>query len=142
VLNLPDRTGELLAETLSVLRCPVCGNRERRVIFEGYDHLHDKPGRFPVARCLNCETVYLMRRPAALGLYYPADAYAAYDGAASRHHFSWAWWRNYGLAQRQRLIQALKPKGGRLLDIGCGAGDFLSVMQSAQWRCGRGRCHA
>lgn len=108
--------------------CPICGAPEREVLFEGSDRLHGLPGRFPVVHCTSCGSRYLAQRPVEPDAYYPPDSYAAYDGVAGHH--SRATGRSYGLWQRQKLMEALKPAGGMLLDVGCGAGDFLAQMNN------------
>lgn len=113
--------------THSVTHCPVCNTSQASPLFVGHDRLHGLPGQFPVARCLGCGSAYLTERPANLALYYPPESYAAYAGR--ERHFSRAPGRGQGLAQRRQLLERLKPKGGRLLDVGCGSGDFLVVMQ-------------
>ena len=117
----------ILPATQPVTHCPVCGTSQPRPLFIGHDRLHNLPGRFPVARCLGCGSAYLTERPANLTQYYPPESYAAYAGR--EHHFSRAPGRGQGLAQRRQLLERLKPRGGRLLDVGCGSGDFLAVMQ-------------
>lgn len=122
-------TSSVQVATVAVDYCPICGAAEREFLFEGYDHLHGLPGRFPVARCVGCETAYLTRRPVDLAAYYPADSYAGYAGMARARHDSLAE-RQYGLGKWQQLLNRLKPNGGRLLDVGCGTGDFLGVMRA------------
>jgi GT2 family glycosyltransferase/SAM-dependent methyltransferase len=124
-----------IVRMLPVERCPVCEAAERSLMFEGSDRLHDLPGRFPVVRCHTCQSAYLAQRPVDLGAYYPVESYAAYAEANTRRHFSRGFGRGYGLRQRQRLLAKLRPAGGTLLDVGCGAGDFLAEMQAGgQWQ--------
>lgn len=113
--------------TQPVTRCPVCEASQSQPLFIGHDRLHNLPGQFPVAKCLGCGSAYLAERPVNLALYYPPESYAAYSGR--ERHFSRAPGRGQGLAQRRKLLERLKPNGGRLLDVGCGSGDFLAVMQ-------------
>jgi len=121
---------QLLSEipTIVVDRCPICGARERKFLFAGYDHLHDLPGSFPVVRCVACEAIYMLRRPVDLASYYPAKSYAGYAGLARTGPGVYRLWRHYSLNKWRRLIERLKPSGGQLLDVGCGTGDFLALM--------------
>lgn len=115
--------------TTPVLACPVCGATTADALFLGHDWLHGLPGDFPVVRCTVCDSRYLRERPTDLSAYYPAETYAAYQPTNQPRHVSQAIGRNRGLAARCRLMNQLKP-GGALLDIGCGAGDFLSTLQA------------
>ncbi len=116
-------------KTVGVEHCPVCQVVERTELFQGVDRLHGLPGIFPVVRCLNCGSAYLARRPADLAAYYPADSYAGYARAGRNPHYSCAPGRRYGLRRRRQLLESLRPEGGLLLDVGCGAGDFLALMR-------------
>jgi SAM-dependent methyltransferase len=115
-------------EVIELKGCPVCDSAEQTYLFEGCDRLHGLPGRFPVVLCRSCGSAYLKRRPVEISAYYPTDSYAAYDIAHSRH-YSRAVGRQYGLSKRHQLVETVKPGGGSLLDVGCGAGDFLEVLQ-------------
>lgn len=107
--------------------CPLCGSSQRAVSAHGHDRLHGVPGHFPVVRCGDCGGYYLAERPIDLVPYYPPNTYAAYTSQMPR--FSHAPGRSRGLSQRKRLITLQRPAGGRLLDVGCGSGDFLAVMK-------------
>jgi len=120
---------------VAVDQCPVCAARNRVFLFQGRDRLHGMPGEFSVVRCTDCLSVYLSERPFDLSAYYPADTYAAFVGATRVSHPSQFRARQFGLRQWRRLLVTLKPDGGSLLDVGCGTGDFLSVMQQVSgWR--------
>ena len=132
VILPPTPSPEGKFEQVAVDRCPICGSEERTILFEGFDRLHGLPGRFPMAGCGRCGSSYLTRRPVDVTIYYPPDSYAAYDGPFS--DAGHAPGRNYGLARRWRLLTAIRPAGGKLLDVGCGAGDFLiSAPDSPGW---------
>lgn len=122
-------------QTSPVERCPICESTGQSFMFDGTDRLHDLPGQFPVVKCRACQSAYLAQRPTDLGAYYPVESYAAYAEANTRRHFSRGFGRGYGLQQRQQLLKKLRPQGGTVLDVGCGAGDFLAVMQATgQWQ--------
>jgi len=121
--------------TVAIERCPICGSTERQLLFNGSDRLHDLPGTFPVMTCVACHSAYLAQRPQDLSAYYPVESYAAYDRANTAQHYSRGAGRNYGLRRRQQLLDRVKPAGGYLLDVGCGAGDFIAFVQAqGQWR--------
>lgn len=80
---------------------------------------------FEVLRCATCGLGHTDPVPADLGPYYGAAYYSEgkRHGATERLRFS----------QRLRLLQGAQPRGGRLLDIGCGSGAFALVAREAGW---------
>lgn len=120
----------MLDDMIESNSCPVCGSVEQTYLFEGRDWLHGLPGHFPVVLCQICGSAYLECRPVDISTYYPTDSYAAYDIANKRRHYSRAVGRQYGLGKRCHLVETIKPNGGSLLDVGCGAGDFLSTLRT------------
>jgi 2-polyprenyl-3-methyl-5-hydroxy-6-metoxy-1,4-benzoquinol methylase len=63
-------------ERESVPSCPVCGTRDRRILYEGLeDDLFSVPGSWSLYRCLGCRAAYLDPRPAAASI---ALAYRQY----------------------------------------------------------------
>lgn len=108
-----------------VERCPVCGVRERKMIRRGPDRMHHLPGEFTLVQCAGCGLVYQSPRPAphALDRLYP-DSYEPFQPLVAE-----AGYIPRDLRRTAEFVNALRPGGGRLLDIGCGVGDFLLTMR-------------
>ena len=83
--------------------------------------------KFAIDRCDACGFLATqpLPTPHEIGRYYPAR----YRG--NRHGFTGGL-RNW---LRRRAVERLFPPGfrGRLLDVGCGNGEFLRTMQAAGW---------
>ena len=119
-----DREEELLEE----VDCPLCGSAEKEQLFATRDRLHDLEGVFTLMRCQRCGLLYLSPRPTrqAIGRYYPDD-YFPYAQRSFPPLLA-ALVRRWGGAERRvRAVMRFVPRG-RLLDIGCGAGDFLEAL--------------
>ncbi len=106
--------------------CNSCGSRTSEILFQAEDRLHGTPGVFRVVRCSDCGLVFLNPRPAddELMSLYPDD-YQPY----SRGNAILA-----GIKQRLFDIEAGRinrnfQTPGRMLEIGCGAGEFLARMR-------------
>jgi SAM-dependent methyltransferase len=113
--------------------CELCGQDQSELLFETPDRLHNLPGKFNIVQCKNCGLIYINPRPVDIRAYYPPDSYAAHGGKRSKSHFSVAPLRSVGLRRRRRAVLARK-RSGRLLDVGCGTGDFLNAMkQKSGW---------
>ena len=112
-------------ELSSVDRCILCGSSENMVVLSGPDRMHHVPGEFTLVQCHVCRLVYQAPRPAQHTIdrlyppsYEPFQALVAGDGDI--------------LSDIQRtatFVNALLPRGGTLLDVGCGVGDFLVAMR-------------
>ena len=120
-------------ETVEKTSCALCGSNETDLLFVGRDRLHSAPGEFTVVQCKNCSLVYLNPRPAWTEMegYYPTD-YAPYTQLAGSPLQRLI--KSGGLRRKQRLVQKQKSSGA-LLDVGCGAGDFIRFMaENGKWR--------
>jgi len=124
--------------------CNLCGADDARMLFLGWDRLPPAAApsptapleQFPVVQCRQCGLIYLNPRPTpgAIGRFYPADyrPYVAPLQAARARRRIARWDARYGLYKRLRAVAALQP-AGRLLDVGCGSGDFLAFAREHGW---------
>ena len=105
-----------------VEQCPACDSSDRRLELTARDavSLHE----FDLVRCRACGLAYLDPRPddAALGAYY-ADYYGG-----GRHPV----FKDLFMAARARKL-GRAPRGSRLLDFGCGRGDFIMAARRRGW---------
>lgn len=96
-------------------RCPVCGSPDRTPYFPAAD----------VIQCMACDLLYVSPRPtaAAIAAFYCAPGrYDRWDAEPGRD----AMWR-----RRLAVVGRLTPRGGRLLDVGTGQGDFAAAAASS-----------
>jgi SAM-dependent methyltransferase len=107
-----------MKDTLLRSDCPICASRRLRYAFshEGYR----------IARCADCAVMFSNPQPSDedLTAIYNADYFLGADsaeGRAATREMKRATARQY-LAEIQRYCGA---KSGRLLEVGCGDGDFL-----------------
>lgn len=100
--------------------CFVCGS--------SVSQLEVTENGFPIVRCLNCDMVFVNPRPTEEALdrfyahYYPPESEKLWQRQMEKVFLA------EGLAKIKKLVPA-----GRLLDVGCGYGYFLDLMQSAGW---------
>jgi SAM-dependent methyltransferase len=144
--------------------CPVCGGAGAEQYAALEDRLFGAPGQWRLKRCLRlrCGTLWLDPAPHPDDLWMAYQHY--YTHALSPHvavelvqnefHEGWAGWRlRYpatlrafwrGLkllvqpkeAERAEFFRLYLPwvRAGRLLDVGCGAGNQLRLMQALGWQ--------
>lgn len=106
--------------------CPLCGGQHATPVMHGPDRMLQRGGSFTHRRCHTCHLIYQSPRPApaALSSIYP-PTYEAYQPFTSRS-------REHRIDHLQlaHFIHRQHHHPGRLLDVGCGAGDFLVAMHS------------
>ncbi|MBK7944667.1 MAG: class I SAM-dependent methyltransferase [Flavobacteriales bacterium] len=114
-----------------VTACPICGSARRVAALEVKDH-HLTQDVFSLVDCAPCGFRYTDPRPAqnSIGRYYSGEDYFSHDATSKRllaRIYRSA--RQRALAQKRALIRTHVPHG-KLLDVGCGTGDFLAFLSA------------
>lgn len=108
--------------------CPLCDADDVEPLFDGSDYNFGFAGQFPVVRCRRCDLVYNNPRVPPTQIEHFFDS----DYAAHRHD------RGRSRPARSRRAsdasERVAPFGrARLLDVGCGGGNYLERMRAAGW---------
>jgi len=87
---------------------------------------------FTLVDCIACGCRYTDPRPdqQSIGAYYCSPAYISHSNASrSLQERLYQVARRWALSRKHTILQALRP-GGRVLDLGCGTGEFLGYLKS------------
>jgi SAM-dependent methyltransferase len=119
---------------VTATRCPVCDSVRDAGRFQARDPHYGNPGQWWIRRCADCGSFALDPMPtdAELLSTYPAETYYAYRLTPDRPLRN-SLKRLLGAAVGTREPTFGPP--GRVLDFGCGAGEFLIRMKAAGWSC-------
>jgi len=105
-------------------------------VLEGHDRIHGIPGRYRVVRCRGCDLIRTNPRPTAatIGAYYPDDygPYVSTQVAIAPSAIP-AWRRRLRRILGMEARRLPPVAAGRLLEIGCASGAFLSEMRDRGW---------
>lgn len=110
------------SDRITLEACPLCGGRDFREVYRVETH--------PVVRCRGCGLQLTNPQPsnAELAAIYGPDYVLAPDGSAAHAHVV-ASKRATADYYLDLLAAADVKSGGRLLEVGCGAGNFLLQAQ-------------
>jgi SAM-dependent methyltransferase len=116
--------------TLEPVQCCICEIDDAEPIGVGEDfEYRTSPDTFLAVSCRRCGLVYLNPRPASseLDRIYPPD-YHAFDFSAERFGFVYKVRRQL---EAQRLLSCCRGlgKAAQIIDVGCGDGFHLSLLQ-------------
>ena len=114
--------------------CPWCGNQTDHLYVEVKDYFLSQE-EFQLYQCDQCGLLFTVPRPGpdVIGKYYQSDEYYSHQenkkGLIPRIYEAV---KSVNLKHKVSLAIDGLPKG-RLLDIGCGVGDFLVHVQQKGW---------
>jgi 2-polyprenyl-3-methyl-5-hydroxy-6-metoxy-1,4-benzoquinol methylase len=123
-------------ELEKILACPICGGKDHKKHIEGKDH--NVSGKvFAITECTGCEFRFTNPRPKEKHIYkyYQSKNYISHSSTKKGlinkvYHLV----RSYQFLKKKKVIQiSSNMKKGKILDIGCGSGDFLKYMDSCGW---------
>jgi SAM-dependent methyltransferase len=114
------------SEHLTPLACPVCNGSDVVFLFSAPDRFHLRTVPYDLLRCQSCTLVWQKNPPALpeIGQHYGPDYHRSITAAADSSKLRWS--------LQDNTIARYKV-GGRLLDLGCSAGAFLSTMKGDAW---------
>lgn len=117
-------------------KCPWCGSDKAQINLWLKDEFLTKED-FHICECLNCGLLYTMPRPSKdkIGEYYKSEEY--YSHQENKKGFIpriYEQVKKVNLKHKYKLATQGKQVG-KMLDIGCGVGDFLHTTESYGWQC-------
>ncbi len=113
--------------------CPVCRSKRLVPALTSIDFHYQTPGLFSADRCQECGLFFVNPMPSAndLAALYPDDYYS-YQPPRLMHGPKQ--WLKALVGLRKRTLVPSFPAPGTMLDIGCGAGQYLLEMQARGWK--------
>jgi SAM-dependent methyltransferase len=116
--------------------CPLCGGQDFVPVLRARDYHYGNPGEYALAQCSRCTLAFLdpMYDEAELARFYPSHYYAFGDrfSAPSAVSLKSKIWRR--MVSRESFSRDPKfASPGKMLDIGCGSGWFISQMRDKGW---------
>jgi len=128
IMSLVDpETQKVYQQMVSRVTCPICDIDDANWVFE-------KEG-FDFVKCRHCGLLFAnpQLKPDVAESFYRKSKTAAnwINVQAGAKEQDWNSQKKYVPALKE--LQALKPAGGRLLDVGCSIGQFLNISKEFGW---------
>ncbi|TLD41733.1 MAG: SAM-dependent methyltransferase BT3209 [Candidatus Jettenia ecosi] len=108
--------------SIQQVNCNICGvdNTSLIAVQNGYR----------MVKCKNCGLVYLKSRPDQQTL---IKLYADYHQREGKDEDVWARLMEKNFKEVSLLLNKIFPEKGKILDVGCGYGHFIEIMQGCGW---------
>ena len=106
--------------------CNICGSHNRISVLTAPDYKYATAGKFSIVRCRDCGLAYLCPRPTETEIaeYYP-ESVVEHNASSEPNHFATA---------EADIVLRYQTNPGKILDVGCACGYFLSAMRKHGWR--------
>lgn len=114
--------------------CPWCGNPSEKTYLRVKDHFLSQE-MFDIIECEHCGLLFTTPRPepTVIGKYYQSENYFSHqenkNGLVPRLY---EFVKSFNIKNKVNMAIGGLPKG-KLLDIGCGVGDFLVQVKQQGW---------
>ena len=105
--------------------CPVCGNKNFTPFLQSRDFFLTNE-EFNIVTCLGCGLKFVNPRPEAseISKYYEAPDYVSHGGKKNLTNFLYKTIRSSSIKMKYKIVRE-HARGKKMLDIGCGTGEFL-----------------
>ncbi len=117
-------------------KCPLCESGHFSNMSVIKDHAVSKES-FSICKCKTCGLIFTNPRPDEKNIqnYYQSPNYISHTNQTNNFiDFLYKLVRIYTTRQKLSWINKFHPKKGRLLDLGCGTGHFLSMAMKKNWK--------
>jgi SAM-dependent methyltransferase len=134
-LTLPAQRRAINSDPALNPACPACAGRQSAPRFRARDPHYGNEGWWWERECSHCRSLFLdpMPAPSEIPGFYPEAEYYAYRPASSPSRLKQAFMKLLGFSTAPREPEF--ARAGRVLDFGCGAGDFLAQARARGWEC-------
>ena len=114
-------------------QCPLCSSATLLPLYQARDRHYGIQGQYQIAKCADCGLVFLNPMPddSVLTKFYPETYYSYQDFSPKESKLKSVGRKLFLLSTSTQDPQF--PKPGKMLDIGCGSGKFLSKMREKGW---------
>ena len=115
--------------------CPICSSESFECHIKSKDFSVSKED-FSIVKCLECNFHFTNPRPSdkELSKYYISDHYISHNNSRNNlFEKAYQLVRKISISMKYSLVSKFF-NSGRVLDIGCGTGDFLQKCSEKKWR--------
>jgi len=132
----PFRAGKMK----QISQCNLCNHRNFTLLFQAGDRMYKVPGLYGVQRCNRCGLIFINPQPdgTELSPHYPENQYYPHRFPRFKNWlYSVLYSEQSPILQKlffplTLIMRSLKiVHGGNYLDVGCGSGAFMKIIESA-----------